>query len=257
MIPAGGILILLGYDYIDALEELVIPQDVYVVIRQNDAGLMRLTNIKKLRSLMGHRLLISENAEQEILRLINKHQFFCMLTLGWRKLIQIDIFKSISFLINVHPALLPEYKGYHPVPYVLLNNESLHGITAHLITNEIDAGDIVLKKEFPITTFSTLMSLQFLVNKEMPFFMKRLISLIRSESLKLIKNNSEQTKVVAKKRHPEDSEVFLDDSVELMFRKVKASDPERFPSYFVVDGQRVYIKLSRAEDIPRDTEFDI
>jgi methionyl-tRNA formyltransferase len=180
-----------------------------------------------------------------------------MLTLGWRKLIQVDRFKSIPLLINVHPALLPEYKGYHPVPYVLLNNESMHGITAHLITSEMDAGDIVLKKEFSITTFSTLKSLQFLVNKEMPLFMKRLISLIRTESLKLIKNNSEYTKVVAKKRQPEDSEVFLDDSVELMFRKVKASDPERFPPYFVVDGQKVYIKIFRGEDIPRDTEFDV
>lgn len=257
MIPVGRILILMGYDYIDALEELVTTQDVYVVIRQNDAGLMRLANITKLRSLMGCRLSISENAEQEILRVINKFQFSCMLTLGWRRLIHVDRFKSIPLLINVHPALLPEYKGYHPVPYVLLNNESLHGITAHLITNEMDAGEIVLKKEFPITTFSTLMSLQFLVNKEMPFFIKRLISVIQSENLKLIKNNSEQTKIVAKKRQPEDSEVFLDDSVELMFRKVKASDPERFPPYFVVDGQRVFIKLSRGEDIPRDTEFDV
>jgi methionyl-tRNA formyltransferase len=257
MNPIDLILILLGYDYIEAIEDIVAFEDTYVVIRQNDISLMRPANLTKLKFLMGNRLLICEDEEQVILKLIHKYRFLSLLTLGWRKLIQVQNFKHIPFLINVHPALLPEYKGYHPVPYILLNNERLHGITAHLITNNMDAGDIILKKEFPISIFSTLLSLQYLVNKEMPFFLKRLISLIRSEEFKLVKSNSDQTKVVAKKRQPEDSEVYLDDSVELMFRKVKASDPERFPSYFLVDGQRVYIKLSRGQDILRDTEFDI
>jgi hypothetical protein len=44
----------------------------------------------------------------------------------------------VKLAINIHPAILPDYKGYHPLPYIIQNNEKEHGITAHILSENID-----------------------------------------------------------------------------------------------------------------------
>jgi len=52
--------------------------------------------------------------------------------------------------INIHGALLPQYRGPNPIQWALLNNESETGCTMHYMTNEFDAGDIISQKKVPI-----------------------------------------------------------------------------------------------------------
>ena len=67
------------------------------------------------------------------------------------KIIPEDVLKKISVLcINYHNSLLPTYAGLHAVPMAILNQETQHGITWHVMTNEIDAGDILKQKSFTI-----------------------------------------------------------------------------------------------------------
>lgn len=251
------ILILMGYDYVNAICDLVADSDIFLLITQNNTQFFLPENLEKLESIMANRLIISNNSKSDIQDLLYSGEFSTLLTLGWRKLIDLAEFSNLENLINVHPALLPEYKGYHPVPYVLLNEERFHGITAHHITSEMDAGDIILRHEFEISPFSTLQSLQYLIKKQMQEFLDELFSLIRSGVSTVISNQEEKTRVRAPKRRPEDSEVNLTDTVEEMFRKVKASDISRFPAYFIIYGQKVYIRLYRDENVIRQTEFDI
>jgi methionyl-tRNA formyltransferase len=52
--------------------------------------------------------------------------------------------------INLHPSLLPKYRGPHPVFWQLKHGESRTGITLHLINDLVDGGDIVLQKDLPL-----------------------------------------------------------------------------------------------------------
>jgi len=52
--------------------------------------------------------------------------------------------------INFHPSLLPRCRGAHPHFWSLATGEKLGGITAHFMTENIDAGDIIAQREFPI-----------------------------------------------------------------------------------------------------------
>ena len=52
--------------------------------------------------------------------------------------------------LNLHPSLLPAYRGPYPVFWQLKNGEMKTGVTLHLISEEIDAGDIVLQTEVPL-----------------------------------------------------------------------------------------------------------
>lgn len=52
--------------------------------------------------------------------------------------------------LNLHPSLLPAYRGPYPLFWQLKNGEMKTGVTLHLVSDEIDAGDIVLQTEVPL-----------------------------------------------------------------------------------------------------------
>ncbi len=52
--------------------------------------------------------------------------------------------------INVHPGLLPEYRGTFPTPWCILNNEKEIGITIHFMDENIDTGDILVQRSHAI-----------------------------------------------------------------------------------------------------------
>lgn len=53
--------------------------------------------------------------------------------------------------VNLHPSLLPKYRGAAPINHALLNGEKTTGITSILMNSRMDAGDIILQQEVPIT----------------------------------------------------------------------------------------------------------
>lgn len=53
-------------------------------------------------------------------------------------------------IINVHPSLLPKYRGVAPYQWALVNGETVTGVTIFYIAKELDAGDIILKRETPV-----------------------------------------------------------------------------------------------------------
>ena len=53
--------------------------------------------------------------------------------------------------INVHASLLPRYRGAAPINWAVMNGESVTGVTTMYMTERLDAGDIILQKEVPIS----------------------------------------------------------------------------------------------------------
>ena len=52
-------------------------------------------------------------------------------------------------IINVHPSLLPKYKGLHAVEQAMEAGEEFTGCTVHYVNEELDGGEIILQKKFP------------------------------------------------------------------------------------------------------------
>jgi folate-dependent phosphoribosylglycinamide formyltransferase PurN len=61
--------------------------------------------------------------------------------------------------INVHPSLLPKYRGPSPIFWVLLNGEQYTGVTIHYLSEKIDTGDILLQQTIGISPYDNLDSL--------------------------------------------------------------------------------------------------
>ena len=62
-------------------------------------------------------------------------------------------------ILNVHPSLLPKYRGPTPVPTAILNGEATTGVTIIKLDREVDHGPIVIQKEIPISANDTSASL--------------------------------------------------------------------------------------------------
>jgi len=77
--------------------------------------------------------------------------------------------------INTHPALLPKYRGPNPYRWVLRHREKTTGVTIHLVTPQIDAGDIILQREIPIAPDETQGSL---IRKTLPVAAEMLVEAI-------------------------------------------------------------------------------
>ena len=68
-------------------------------------------------------------------------------------------------IINIHPSLLPKYKGLDTFRRVLRSKEKVTGCTVHYVNNKIDSGQIILKKKVYINKNDTEMSLKIRVQK--------------------------------------------------------------------------------------------
>ena len=55
-------------------------------------------------------------------------------------------------IINIHPSLLPKYKGLNTHERAIDNKEKYAGCTVHYVTSKLDSGKIILKKKVKIST---------------------------------------------------------------------------------------------------------
>ncbi len=68
--------------------------------------------------------------------------------------------------INIHPSLLPEFRGASPIQSAILQGKNKSGITIQKVVLKVDAGDILLQKEFEITENDDAITIENLVKKE-------------------------------------------------------------------------------------------
>jgi phosphoribosylglycinamide formyltransferase-1 len=69
-------------------------------------------------------------------------------------------------MINIHPSLLPAYKGLHTHERALADRAKVHGCSVHLVTPELDGGPVLLQAEVPVLAGDTPETLSQRVLKE-------------------------------------------------------------------------------------------
>ena len=69
------------------------------------------------------------------------------------------------FNINIHPSLLPSYKGPTPTNWMIANKEKLCGLTAHIMTEGIDEGALIFQKAYPLEAATDPLLRKFLAGK--------------------------------------------------------------------------------------------
>ena len=101
------------------------------------------------------------NAENKILKLLKlkKINFICLA--GFMKILSKNFLKKSKIkILNIHPSLLPKYKGLNTHFRSLKNKDKYSGCTVHLVNEKLDSGKIILQKKIKIDKKETLKSLE-------------------------------------------------------------------------------------------------
>ncbi len=86
---------------------------------------------------------------------------------GWMRIVGKELIDSFSDrIINIHPSLLPKYKGLNAVQQALDSKDKTTGCTVHLVTEELDSGKILHQASVPIEEDDTLDTLSDRIHQE-------------------------------------------------------------------------------------------
>ena len=104
--------------------------------------------------------------ENLILEIIKKNKISLICLAGYMKVISEKFIREFrKKIINVHPSLLPNYKGLDTYNRVLKNKEKKTGCTIHFINEKLDDGKIINKKFFFINKNENLVTLKIKTQK--------------------------------------------------------------------------------------------
>ena len=79
---------------------------------------------------------------------------------GWMKIISPKLIEAFpDKIINLHPSMLPKYKGLHAIERALESGDRFTGVSVHYVNEEFDGGEVILQKEVPILPDDTVESL--------------------------------------------------------------------------------------------------
>ena len=106
-------------------------------------------------------------SENKILNYINKKNIKFICLAGFMKILSKNfIGKFKGKIVNIHPSLLPKYKGLNTHKRALKNKEKFAGCTVHYVTIKVDSGKIILQKKVKIKKKDTVNSLKKKVLKK-------------------------------------------------------------------------------------------
>ena len=99
--------------------------------------------------------------EKKILDFLIKKEINFICLAGFMKILSKNFIKKFKGkIINIHPSLLPKYKGLNTHERVINNNENISGCSVHYVTAKLDSGKIIMQKKVKISKKDTAISLR-------------------------------------------------------------------------------------------------
>ena len=94
-----------------------------------------------------------DNYENKILFNLKKYKISFICLAGYMKIVSNKIINKFEKkIINIHPSLLPKFKGLNTYARILKNKEKQTGCTVHYVNNKLDDGNLIVKKIFYLDT---------------------------------------------------------------------------------------------------------
>ena len=93
------------------------------------------------------------NCENHMLLVLKKYKINFICLAGYMKILSKNFLKKFGKkIINIHPSLLPKFRGLNTFSKILKNKEKKTGCTVHYVNEKLDAGNIIIQKSFYINS---------------------------------------------------------------------------------------------------------
>ena len=107
------------------------------------------------------------NNENEILKFLKKDDINLICLAGFMKILSKNFIKKFKGkILNIHPSLLPKYRGLNTHQRALKNKDNFSGCTIHLVNSKLDSGKIILQKKVKIYKNDTPVKLEKRILKQ-------------------------------------------------------------------------------------------
>ena len=162
--------------------------EVSVVLsnQKNAYILVRAENHNEPTVFLSHKEKSRKEFDAEMTAILKEHAVDLVLLIGFMRILSAKFCQEWQDrLLNVHPSLLPKYAGGMDTNIhenVLINGDTETGCTIHFVTDEVDAGPILIQKKCNVEPDETVYTLKTKVQK--------LEGMAFIEAIQLIQNNS-------------------------------------------------------------------
>lgn len=164
---------------------------------------------------------------------------------GWSWYVPEQILQDYKCLM-LHPAPLPKYRGGSPIQNQIIAGEKNSRVSIFVITNEVDAGDIVAQEDISLEG-----SLSDIFTRIEDVGGRLTLNILNAGLNPVPQDHSKAT--FCKRRKPEESEITIDElkrrDAEYLFNKIRMlADP--YPNAFIrtIDGKRLLIKAAEIKE---------
>ena len=121
-----------------------------IISNKSDAKGLKYANQQKIEKKIIN-FISPKESEKKIINLLAKKKISFICLAGFMKILSNNFLKKFNGkIVNMHPSLLPKYKGLDTHKRVLENNEKFSGCTVHYVTAKLDSGKIILQKKIKI-----------------------------------------------------------------------------------------------------------
>tara|TARA_B100000131_G_scaffold307519_1_gene335791 strand:+ start:479 stop:1039 length:561 start_codon:yes stop_codon:yes gene_type:complete len=121
---------------------------------------------------------ISHKEEDKMILLFETYKVDLIVLAGYMKVIKHPE-RFPCPIINVHPSLLPKYKGLHAIEQAMNADEVTTGCTVHYVNEELDGGEIIIQSEVPILPEDDIKSLTKAVQRREYAILPEAISYVK------------------------------------------------------------------------------
>ena len=144
---------------IDACAEPNFPAEIVLVLsnKAEAFGLTRAKNAGLATCVLSHKDFASrEDFDAEIDQTLRAHGVDIVCLAGFMRLLTPAFVQSwMGKMVNIHPSLLPDFKGTHTHEQALAAGVKTAGCTVHFVVPEMDAGPIILQASVPVLSGDT------------------------------------------------------------------------------------------------------
>ena len=131
----------------------------------------------------------NDKYNSDLIKILNPKKNSLLLLCGYMNKVPENIIKSYNGnIINIHPSLLPKYKGLYTHDKVIANKDLYHGCTTHYVTNDIDCGPLIAQYKIPVnrTDDSTSVAKRLLAVEHILYY--KTLKMIENKDIKLENN---------------------------------------------------------------------
>ncbi len=127
-----------------------------------------------------------EDFDRDLQKIIDQYQADLVVLAGFMRILSDGFVKHYKGkLINIHPSLLPKYKGMHTHQRVMDAGEPLHGSSVHFVNSELDGGPVLLQARLPVLPTDSLESLELRIKTKEHLIYPAAISWLAEGRIKL------------------------------------------------------------------------